>query len=643
MYKTIGVLAHVDAGKTTFSEQLLYKTNSIKTRGRVDHQSAFLDSNDIERSRGITIFAEQGRFQLGSTTYNLIDTPGHSDFSSEMERALRVMDYAIVLISAVEGIQGHTETIWQLLKRYEIPTFIFINKTDRAGASVDNVMQDLALMGDNFLHINQFPFTEDATERIVALDEDALTAYLQGDWDVEQTVVIAENLIKKRQLFLCMNGSALQDQGIDTFIEVVHTLSTTNYDTSSTFAGEVYKIRHEGAQKITYLKALQGTVHARAEFTHGERIEKMNEIRVYNGSHFEQVQHVEAGDLFAVKGLTSFQIGDYLGCETISTPFELKPLLQSKVHYDGPLHIRDLLKTFYLVETEEPSLKVLWQEQLQQIHVHFMGAIQIEVITTILKDRFNLQVTFDKPTIIYMESIANKVNGYGHFEPLKHYAEVHLALQPNERGKGLTFSSICHTDALLPGHQRTIQHHLMERAHHGLLTGSAVTDVHITLLTGRAHEKHTSGGDFREAAFRALRQGLEQAENVLLEPYYTFKMRAEIEHLGRMMTDIQKAFGQFIDPILTETHGMLTGTVPVVNFIDYSQIFLAYTSGRGSISLQPAGYNVCHNADEIMEMRGYDKNVDLEYSSNSIFCAKGKGYTIPWHEAKAAMHCPTEI
>ncbi|MFF6015897.1 GTP-binding protein [Lysinibacillus fusiformis] len=644
MYKTIGVLAHVDAGKTTFSEQVLFHTNSIQARGRVDHQDTYLDNHELERKRGITIFAEQGRMTIGDDTYTLIDTPGHVDFSPEMERAIRVMDYAIIIISAVEGIQGHTETVWQLLRNYHVPTFFFINKIDRDGADVRAVMTQLhkdfsehVLFVDEPLQENYVSST--IMEWLAERDEKLLDAFLNETLEHGLCMNQLQSRIKNESAFPCFTGSALKDEGIQELIAQLPLITGTHFESEAPFQGEVFKIRHDGHQRLTFIKALTGKLQVRDEFTFGDLTEKVTEIRLYNGSRFETVQHVEAGEIFAVKGLSQANIGDHIGSNTLSQPYELVPTLQAKVQYEGEQHIKEILKIFRLLEAEEPSLRVVWQEKFQEIHVHIMGVIQLEVLIEVLLKRFTINITFGEPQILYMETIATTVTGYGHFEPLKHYAEIHLLMEPNERGTGITFSNACHADDLSVGNQRLVEKHLFERDHHGLLTGYAVTDIHFTLLTGRGHNEHTSGGDFREATFRALRQGLEQAQNVLLEPYYRFKMKASNDFIGRMMTDIQQAAGTFDDPVLTETDVVLTGRAPVATFMSYSTIFAAYTNGKGALSLQFDGYDVCHNAEEVITQIGYDKNADPEYSSSSIFCAKGKGYSVPWQEAQAAMHC----
>lgn len=646
MYKTIGVLAHVDAGKTTFSEQLLFHTQSIKERGRVDHKDAFLDNHSIERKRGITIFAEQGRIYYDNDIYTLIDTPGHVDFAPEMERAISVMDYAILIINGVDGIEGHTETVWQLLRQNHVPTFIFINKIDRDGANIERIMQmiqkefseDAILLTEK---VTKESMPSNVLEWIAERDEQLLEQYMEESVDIASFFKKLCSMIQNEEAFVCMAGSALKDIGVIDFFDQLHRLTSTNFDTSTKFEGRVFKIRHdEKNQRITFIKALQGKLRIREEFQFGDVTEKVTEIRLYNGNHFESVQYIEAGEIIAVKGLIHAQIGDVLGNELKAREvFELVPTLQAKVVYKGTEHIKEILRYFRILEAEEPTLKVVWSEKFQEINVHIMGVIQLEVLLEVTKDRFGIEVKFEDPQILYLETIQNNVIGYGHFEPLKHYAEVHLKMEPTPRGTGIQFINACHADDLSIGHQRLIEKHLFEREHHGLLTGSPITDICFTLLTGRAHNMHTEGGDFREASFRALRQGLEQAENVLLEPYYNFKMKASTEFMGRMMTDIQQASGKFDAPIMTEYQVIITGKVPVSTFMNYSTTFAAYTNGKGTLSLQFSGYDLCHNTAEVIEHIGYEKNADPEYSSSSIFCAKGKGYVVPWNEAESAMHC----
>lgn len=634
MITTIGVLAHVDAGKTTFSEQLLYETAAIKARGRVDHQDTFLDNHALERARGITIFAEQGRFTYNDRTYHLIDTPGHVDFSPEMERSVRVMDVAVVIISAVEGVQGHTETVWQLLRQHRVPTVIFLNKTDREGANIEAVVTQIQqlLCEDAVLYHHNF------IDAVAERDEQMLDAFLEGTVNDDLVTNVATTLIKQQQLIPIITGAALRGEGVTDVLACIHRFIQPTATTEGPFTADVFKIRHEHDQRLTFAKARSGILHVRDDVTVNGGSYKITELRLYNGTRFESVQQVACGEIFAMKGLPTAIVGDMINGQA-KRDFTLVPTLQATCHVKSSLHIKEILKMLRQLEAEEPTLRVFWQERHQEIQLHVMGVIQLEVLTHILQERYQLDVTFGDPTILYQETCATFAYGYGHFEPLKHYAEVHLHIEPNPRGTGITFSNQCHADHLSVGHMRLIEQHIFEREHHGLLTGAPLTDMHITLLTGAAHHQHTDGGDFREATIRALRQALEQVDNVLLEPFYRFRLRADIDHLGRMMSDIQQAHGTFDAPILTETHALLTGRVPVATFMQYPITFAAYTNGKGAISLQFDGYDTCHNTADVIERSGYRKDADPDYSSSSIFCAKGKGYTVPWHEAADMMHC----
>lgn len=649
MNKTIGILAHVDAGKTTFSEQLLYYTKSIKQRGRVDHQDAFLDSHQIERQRGITVFADQGRFSYGNDEYYLIDTPGHIDFSPETERAIQAMDMAIIIVSAVEGIEGQTETVWELLRKHRIPCFFFINKTDRVGADVPRVVQDiranffsdLCNLTDGFAEDGGM--SEEWIDFVAERDEALLEYYLEKGYDREMWLNAMRRLIQKNQAYSYAYGSALQGIGIESFLHKLHLLTETDYSCEGPFAGRVYRIRHDDhGTRITFIKAIGGTLSVRDNLKYGDAdrpvTEKITQIRKYNGREFMPVDRVQAGELFAVTGLSMAAVGDGIGELQEKAVYEMVPTLKSKVIFEPGIHVKEALAYFKILDAEDPSLNVIWDERLQEIQLHVMGKIQLEVLEQLIFERFKLKVKFDRPEILYKETIDTQVNGYGHFEPLGHYAEVHLQLRPGDRNSGITFKNVCHADDLSVGNQNLIRHHLFEREHHGLLTGSPLTDVEITLLTGRAHNKHTTGGDFREAAFRALRQGLEQSSNVLLEPYYQFKIKVDLEQIGRVISDIGQANGRLDAPRNEGEKAILTGTVPVATFMDYNSQLASFTHGKGVLSLTFAGYDRCHNEQEIIKRIGYNKDADPEYTSSSIFCAKGQGYTVGWKEAEGNMH-----
>lgn len=645
MKKTIGILAHVDAGKTTFSEQLLYHTNSIRNRGRVDHKNSFLDSHNIEKERGITIFSDQAIFEIGDSKYYLIDTPGHIDFSSEMERALSILDYAILVISAVEGIQGHTYTIWSLLKKYNVPTFFFINKLDRIGANLEKVLEEIREdLTSDICYINKLNnLEEELIEFISERDDNLLERYLNGDYNEMEWIYNLKKLIKERKIYPCLSGSALQDDGIEEFINIFNQLSFSEYKENDNFSGRVYKIKHDNnGTRLTFIKILKGSLKVRDELSYGkgnEISEKISGIRIYNGSKFSTVDKAIAGDLVAVTGLSMFKAGDGIGEIKDNIIFNMTPTLKSKVIFDDSYNIKDVLRYFKILESEDPALNVIWNEAVQEIQISIMGKIQLEVLKEVLDERFNLKIDFGPCEIMYKETIDNMSYGYGHFEPLKHYAEVHLKLEPNNRGEGITFENKCHADDLTTGHQNLIKTHIFERNHHGLLTGSPITDIKFTLLTGRAHNKHTEGGDFREATYRAIRQGLEKCENVLLEPYYKFKIDVDLEYMGRVISDIQRLNGTFDPPETKLSKVTIIGRGPVATFMDYSAEILTFTKGKGSINLIFDGYDICHNQEEVIDKLEYDKNADIEYSSSSIFCSKGQGFVVPWMKVEEYLHC----
>lgn len=647
MKKTIGILAHVDAGKTTFSEQILYHTKSIRKLGRVDHKTSFLDNSDIEKERGITIFSDQGIFEIGDSIYYLLDTPGHVDFSTEMERALSVLDYAVLLISGVEGIQGHTETLWNLLKKYKVPTIFFINKLDRTGANLKEVIEEIENnLTKDIIYISSLNnIDEELIEFISDRNDELLERYLEGKYEENLWIEDLKNLIKERRVFPCLGGSALLDDGIEEFLEVFDKITYSEYENykEKAFSGRVYKIKYDNnGTRMTYIKALEGALNVRDETTYfyDKKItEKISSIKLVNGSKFINVDRVEAGDIFAVTGLTSAMPGDGIGKILDKVNFNMAPTIKSKVIFDERHNVKDILRYFKILESEDPALNIIWNESLKEIQVSIMGKIQLEILKQILLERFNLDIDFGPCEIMYKETINNESYGYGHFEPLKHYAEVHLKLEPNKRGEGITFENKCHTDNLSVGHQNLIRTHIFERNHNGILTGSPITDIKITLLTGRAHNKHTEGGDFREATYRALRQGLEKAENILLEPYYKFKIIIEPEYIGRVLSDIQRLKGKFNPPEMNINRVIITGRGPVATFMNYIEEILTFTKGRGNISLSYDGYDICHNSEDVVTKKKYNKNADIEYTFSSVFCAKGSGFIVKWDEVEKYLHC----
>ncbi|MGN0143603.1 MAG: GTP-binding protein [Clostridium sp.] len=654
MKKTIGILAHVDAGKTTFSEHILFHTKSIRRCGRVDYKDTFLDNHDIERERGITIFSEQGLFEFNNSTYYLVDTPGHVDFSTEMERAIMIMDYAVILISAAEGIQAHTKTVWRLLKKYNIPIFFFINKLDRVGADKDRIIEEIKNeFTSNVCNVEvkitegygKIDFTDELIEFISEQDDELLEKYLEGNYDEGIWRDKFKQLIKESKVFPCFGGCALKDEGIEEFLYGFDELTFTDYDKEDDFLGKVYKVRYDqSGNRVTYMKCLKGTLSVKDEVIYGYNeensvTEKINSIRIYNGDKFKACDKIEAGDIFAVTGLTKACAFDTIGEIVEKDNAEIVPTLTSKVIFDKSYNIKEVIGYFRILESEDPSLNVVWNESLQELHVHIMGKIQLEVLKDIVNERFNINVEFGPCEILYKETIGEKTIGCGHFEPLRHYAEVIMKIEPAERNSGISFESRCHVDNLSINFQKLVRSHIFEREHHGLLTGSPITDIKITLLNGRSHLKHTCGGDFREATYRALRQGFEKVENILLEPYYKFTIEVSSDYIGRVMTDIQKLHGEFEEPENKGDKIIIRGRGPISTFMDYTMEVAAFTRGTGSISLVYDGYDLCHNSEEVIERRNYNKNNDIEYTSNSIFCSHGSGYIVEWQEADKKMHC----
>lgn len=659
MKKTIGVLAHVDAGKTTFCEQVLYHTKSIKNRGRVDDKNTFLDNHEIEKQRGITIFSEQGKFYYNGSSYNLIDTPGHIDFSPEMERSIRIMDYAVVIISAVEKVQVHTKTVFRLLKKHRVPTFLFINKIDRSGIDAELLLSDIkSKLTENTVDLSDklnidgsnITLSEELIEFIAESDEELIERYLNNDYDEKIWIYKLKEKIKKCEIYPILRGSALHDIGIHEFLEKLDLLTYTEYKNDEDFIGKVYKVKYdENRNRITYVKAIRGKMKVKDEISYivGDDIhtEKINSIRIYNSNKFESINEVEAGQIFGIEGLSEANTGAVLYKNFSSNFYEadceldMVPTLTSKVIFDKSLNVKEVLSIFQILQNEEPSLNIVWNENLKEIQVNIMGKIQLEVLKEVLKSRFGLNIDFGKSEILYKETVKERTIGYGHFEPLGHYAEVHLCIEPVVRNSGIKFKSIAHTDNLTQGHQNLVKTHIFEKEHSGILCGYPVTDIEVTLINGRAHNKHTSGGDFRQATLRALRQGLEQVENEILEPFYKFKIEIGYEYIGRVISDIQKMNGEFDNPIINEDICIIEGRGPVATLIDYPLEIISFSKGSGSIVFIFDGYDVCHNKSEVISNKGYDKDSDIEYTSNSIFCSKGESYTIKGKDAKEFMHC----
>lgn len=641
---TMGILAHVDAGKTTLSEGILYTCKAIRKLGRVDHQDAFLDTNTLERNRGITIFSKQAECTLGEFGITLLDTPGHVDFSAEMERTLQVLDYGILVISGADGVQGHTETLWRLLSRYQIPVFLFINKMDQPGTDRETLLVELKEKLDtNCVDFSADQTSEDWKEQVAVCDEQVMEAYLEGE---EISRVQIQKMIRERKLFPCYFGSALKLTGVKEFLEDLKLrIRESSYPES--FGAKIYKItRDSQGERLSHMKITGGALKVKSVLSNGkpgesgEDIwqEKVNQIRIYSGEKYTMVSEVKAGTVCAVTGLTATYPGQGLGSEQASDMPVLEPVLSYRIGLPEEVNGHQALLQLRQLEEEEPLLHIVWNGTLGEIYAQVMGEVQIEILKSLIKERFGMTVTFDEGNIVYKETILEPVEGVGHFEPLRHYAEVHLLLEPGETGSGLIFAADCSEDVLDRNWQRLILTHLEEREHKGVLIGAPITDMKITLLTGRAHIKHTEGGDFRQATYRAVRQGLRKAKSQLLEPYYEFRLEVPSEQVGRSMTDIQKMLGEFDPPKTEGEMTVLTGSAPVVTMRDYQKEVISYTSGRGRLSCTLKGYYPCHNQEEVVEAVGYDPEADLENPTGSVFCAHGAGFVVNWDQVEDYMH-----
>lgn len=631
----VGLLAHVDAGKTTLSESILYQSGAIRNLGRVDHQDAFLDTDEMERERGITIFSKQAVLTWKDTEITLLDTPGHVDFSAEMERVLQVLDCAVLVISGADGVQGHTETLWKLLTRYGIPVFLFVNKMDQEGTDCGKLLAELkSRFSEGCIDFGRVETgAEEVIEEIAVCDEQTMEEYLEKGSVAAASI---RRLVAERKIFPCYFGSALHLQGVEELMNGICTYQMQK-EYPAVFGAKVYKIARDGqGNRLTYLKVTGGTLKVKDVI--GENGDKVNQIRVYSGEKYELLSEADAGKVCAVTGLAETYPGQGLGAEKDSELPILEPVLTYRIILPDDCNVHTMLRDLKLLEEEEPELHVVWIEKSQEIHVQLMGDVQIEILQRIIKERFGVLVEFGEGSIVYKETIAAPVEGVGHFEPLRHYAEVHLRLEPGERGSGMQFDSECSEDVLDRNWQRLVLTHLEEKEHKGVLTGSVITDMKITLTSGKAHLKHTEGGDFRQATYRAVRQGLKKAESVLLEPYYEFRIELPSENVGRAMTDIQNRFGKFEAPETLGEMTVLTGIAPVSTLSGYQKDVIAYTGGRGRISLTLKGYDLCHNQEEVVAARGYDSERDLANPTGSVFCAHGAGFVVDWDEVEEYMH-----
>ena len=635
----IGLLAHVDAGKTTLAESLLYHTGSIRKMGRVDHQDAFLDTNEMERARGITIFSKQAVFDLKDKEITLLDTPGHVDFSAEMERTLQVLDYGILIISGPDGVQGHVETLWRLLNQYQIPTILFVNKMDQEGTEKEKILGQLRKrLHEHCIDFSQDREREEFLEEAAMCGEPALEEYLETG-NISQKKL--RDMVKNRELFPCFFGSALKSQGITEFLEGLEALlECSSYP--ETFGAKVYKIsRDDKGTRLTHMKITGGSLKVKQLLVGEGWEEKADQIRIYDGQSFQTVEEAGAGCVCAVTGLTKTWSGEGLGEEPASAPPVLTPVLTYEIRLPQGTDVHGMLIKLRQLEEEIPELQILWNEQLGEIHAQVMGEVQIEILKQMILERFGIEVEFGSGNIVYKETIKEPVEGIGHFEPLRHYAEVHLLLEPLERGAGLVFAADCSEDILDRNWQRLILTHLEEKHHLGVLTGSEITDMKITLIAGRAHLKHTEGGDFRQATYRAVRQGLRKAESILLEPVYEYSLEVPQDAVGRAMADIQRMSGTFSTPDIQGEYAFLTGTAPVSEMRDYQREVTAYTRGRGHLSFVLKGYEPCHNSQEIIEAAAYDPEGDLENPTGSVFCSHGAGFNVPWDQVEEYAHIDT--
>ncbi len=640
-----GILAHVDSGKTTLSEGMLFLAGQLRRLGRVDHGDAFLDTNEIERERGITIFSKQAILRINDSEFTLLDTPGHIDFSAETERVLQVLDYAILVISGSEGVQNHTETLWKLLIRYNVPVFIFVNKMDISHSERAELLGELRRrLSDGCVDFSDCSGAEFA-ENAGTCTERLMEEYLENEAVSDAAL---REAIAERRLFPCFFGSALKTEGVREFMQALDRY-TVMPEYGDEFGAKVFKISEdESGARLTHMKITGGALKAKdvlsgRDSAGGKWSGKADRIRVYNGEKFTITDEAQSGTVCAVTGLGSTYAGEGLGCEGNSESPVLEPVLTYKVELLDNTDEQTALSRLRMLEAEDPQLHIIWNEQLREIHIQLMGEVQLEVLRRIIGDRFEMAVDFGQGSIAYRETIASTVEGVGHFEPLRHYSEVHLILEPLPRGAGLKFETKCSEDKLDKNWQRLILTHLREKTHIGVLTGSPITDMKITLASGRAHKKHTEGGDFRQATYRAVRQGLMHAENVLLEPFYSFRLEIPTENVGRAMTDLQRMCAEFSQPSLDGGFSIISGIAPVSEMRGYFADVTAYTAGRGKLVCALKGYGQCHNPDEVVAARGYDAESDIANPPDSVFCAHGAGFVVKWDEVERYMHLESAL
>lgn len=623
----------MDAGKTTLSERILYLTGKIREPGRVDFGNTYLDTYEMERSRGITIFSKQAVFMLGDFSVTLLDTPGHVDFSAEMERALQVLDYAVLVVSGADGVQGHTKTLWRLLKRYRIPSFVFVNKMDQEGTDREGILSELQhSLDENCLDFGSA--SEELWENLAMCEEGLLEAYLEQGTLKRREI---RRLVRERKVFPCYFGSALKGDGVENFLAGLKDWMEEQ-EMPGEFGAKVFKVsRDEQGNRLTHMKITGGSLKVKESLA-GKEPEKVNQIRVYSGARFEAVKEAFPGMVCAVTGPMSTYPGQGIGGEKESGLPVLEPVLNYRIQLPDGCDIVKMLGCLRQLEEEEPQLHIAWNEALQEIHAQVMGEVQIDIIKNQIRERFGVEVEFGSGNIVYKETVLRAVEGVGHFEPLRHYAEVHLLLEPAELGSGVQLASSCSEDVLDRNWQRLVMTHLEEKLHRGVLTGAELTDVKITLLCGRAHAKHTEGGDFRQATYRAVRQGLREAGCRLLEPYYAFRLEVPVANVGRAMSDLERMKGTFEPPQPEGDMAVLTGSVPVSEMRDYQQEVVRYTRGQGRLACNLKGYEPCHNEEEVVAKAGYDPEADLDNPTGSVFCSHGAGFVVPWNQVKDYMH-----
>lgn len=640
--RSIGILAHVDAGKTTLSEQILFCTGAVRALGRVDRGDTAMDTDQIERERGITVFADQAVFEHGGRRYTLIDTPGHVDFAAEAERALAALDAAILLVDSSGGVRPHAVMLARLARKWNVPVLLFLNKCDLANSNPERTMEQAAQR----LEAELVPMPADP-ERVAEVDEEFLEKYLEGDFTVEDCNCALSRAFCSGAAMPVLKGSAMTGDGVDELLDALDLLLPEENVQEGPLDARVYKVRRDAkGKRVTFVRINSGRISPRDTFTFGDQVEKIHEIRIYRGNRFELADEALPGDAVGLTGLTVPRCGDRLqdanGAKTITgrTAFETQPALAARVTALDGTNDSALMEKLRLLEDEDPQLGVTYDVSTKEILVRVMGPVQLEILESLLASRFGIKASFSPPRVLYRETIAAPVMGYGHYEPLRHYAETNLRLEPAERGSGISFESECHVDDLTVNYQNLIRTHVFERAHRGVLTGSELTDVKVILVAGRAHLKHTEGGDFREATYRAIRQGLMNAKNVLLEPYYRFEILVPSASSGRVMSDIPAMAGEFDPPETLGEDVRIRGRGPVATFADYSLALRSFTHGEGSAMFLMDGYDTCHNAEEVIVQTGYDPGADTEQPASSVFCSHGAGFNVPWNEAESWMHCP---